>query len=372
MKKNLLCLFTVLCTLSLFTACSDDDDDKSDPTVLDVNASYSGEKLVLTYSNQPLLGKEVEFNTTDGKTATITMKGTLDLASIIGGLLTSKADDAMAPGVVPGETSTTLSNVPLILSGEKYTFEGTDTNNGREIKYSGEVMKDKLTLSVNVTMPTNDLVGTWKLAPIVPGDDWGGANKSQPLYFTWQADAMVDLSGLGFGQLPASAVAILMGGMVSPMLEEVIETITYQADGNIVASYKKKDATDWETSPINLAQYYIKDSKMYVQLNITQIMATVEANKSKATNPLDIIGAIQPLIPYLSAGVPLSYNISDGTAQITLGQDVLKPVLNVLTNETVAGLLGSSLPEQLQSMLPQLPGLMEKTEDISATLVLTK
>lgn len=28
MKKNLLYLFTVLCTLSFFTACSDDDDEK--------------------------------------------------------------------------------------------------------------------------------------------------------------------------------------------------------------------------------------------------------------------------------------------------------------------------------------------------------
>lgn len=46
MKKNLLYLFTVLCMLSFFTACSDDED----VNVLEgVNTSFKGETLDLKY-----------------------------------------------------------------------------------------------------------------------------------------------------------------------------------------------------------------------------------------------------------------------------------------------------------------------------------
>ena len=83
MKKNLLYLFNVLCMLSFFTACSDDED----VNVLEgVNTSFKGETLDLKYSGSPFLGKEVVFDTKDGQTATITMRGTLDM-SALGGLL---------------------------------------------------------------------------------------------------------------------------------------------------------------------------------------------------------------------------------------------------------------------------------------------
>ncbi len=55
MKKNLLYLFTVLCMLSFFTACSDDED----VNVLEgVNTSFKGETLDLKYSGSPFLGRK--------------------------------------------------------------------------------------------------------------------------------------------------------------------------------------------------------------------------------------------------------------------------------------------------------------------------
>ncbi len=121
----------------------------------------------MKYSDVALLGKEISFETKDGKTATLTMKGTFDM-SVISGLINGGSKSALipnlVPGVIPGEITTTISNVPLTLSGEKYTFEGTDSGNGREVKYTGSVEKDKLVLSLNVTMPKNDLTGNWNLA----------------------------------------------------------------------------------------------------------------------------------------------------------------------------------------------------------------
>ena len=44
MKKNLLYLFALICSVSLFTACSDDDE-KTDDSWKAVSATYSAETL---------------------------------------------------------------------------------------------------------------------------------------------------------------------------------------------------------------------------------------------------------------------------------------------------------------------------------------
>ena len=59
MKKNLFYLFALICSMSLFTACSDDDDDKHFPTD-EVNTTFTStdtsNQLLLTYSGEPMLG----------------------------------------------------------------------------------------------------------------------------------------------------------------------------------------------------------------------------------------------------------------------------------------------------------------------------
>lgn len=48
MKKNLFFVFTMLCALSFFTACSDDDDNKTDDGWKAISATYTAETLKLT------------------------------------------------------------------------------------------------------------------------------------------------------------------------------------------------------------------------------------------------------------------------------------------------------------------------------------
>lgn len=362
MKKNFLYLFTVLCTLSFFTACSDDDDPK-DPTVLDVNAAYSGDKLDLKYGDSALLGKEITFDTKDGKTATITMEGLFSLSDI---MPKSTVVPAMAPGVIPGEITTTISNVPLILSGEKYTFEGEYTGaSGVKATYSGEVQKDKLTMAIKATMPANDLVGTWALAPLaVP--------TSMPIVINWESSTPIKIDGSIVGMTPGEVSlpvnTVLQGlnvGVISPKLVGALQSITYKEDGNIVASYKKAGASDWATSPINLAQYYIANGKMYVQLNIAQIMDLVASSKADY-NPL------AGLMAYLSAGVPLNYTVANGTAQIKADTELLLPLMGMITTDPFAGIIGELIPEAYQGLMQQLPGVLATTTEVSATLYLVK
>ena len=377
MKKNFLYLFTVLCTLSFFTACGDDDDDPKDPTVLDVNTAYSGDKLDLKYGDSALLGKEITFDTKDGKTATITMKGLFNLSELLAQLMpkSTAAAPSMAPGVIPGEVTTTISNVPLILSGETYTFEGEYTGaSGVKATYSGEVKKDKLTIALKATMPTNDLVGTWALAPFAP------TTGSLPMVMAWKSETPLKIDAHILDEnIPAGTIIDIkiedllakmnVNPMVSGLLTGVLQSITYQEDGNIVASYKKAGASDWATSPINLAQYYIANGKMYVQLNIAQIMDLVASSKAD-NNPL------AGLMAYLSAGVPLSYTVENGKAQITADKELLLPILGLLSNETIAGLIMKAVPKEqlplVQDLMTQLPGILATTTDVNATLYLVK
>ena len=47
MKKNLFYLFALICSMSVFTACKDDEEPEVPPTIEDVVAEYSGENLKL-------------------------------------------------------------------------------------------------------------------------------------------------------------------------------------------------------------------------------------------------------------------------------------------------------------------------------------
>ena len=150
--------------------------------------------------------------------------------------------------------------------------------------------------------------------------------------------------------------------------------------GNIVASYKKKGSSEWSSSPLNLAQYYVKDNVMYVQLNIAQILATVEANRSKAEMPGFDLSLIKYLAQYLSKGIPLDYSVTGGNARITANKELLMQLLPVLANEKIQQLLLPKLSEIIpneikpvllpvvQELFTNLPEILEKTEDISVTL----
>lgn len=392
MKKNLLFVFTMICALSFFTSCSDDDDNKKDepdvPVLLKGTTDYSADKLSLKYGDSPLLGKVITFATEDGKTGTIKMQGVFD-PSIILNLFPSKANismaESMAPGVVPGEV-TTMFNVNLTQDGNKYTFEGTDSSNGREMKYAGTVDSTAMTLAVNVTMPKNDLLGTWNLAPIIPGEG-ASANKSQPMTMSWVSSTpiSIDLAWIAPGaaagsimEMPVDNVVKLLSSLyASPALAGALESITYQTDGNIVASYKSAGQTAWQTSPINLAQYYIKDNKMYVQLNIDNIMATVAANKgTKASTKASLVEVITQFASLLSEGVPVNYAIDGDAATISVDQTLLLPLLSLLTDETVLTLLLPNIPDEYHTaaaqVLKQLPEIIKGTTEMNVSLHLVK
>lgn len=72
MKKNLLYLFALICSVSLFTACSDDDDKVN---VQDLSKEYTGADLELSLDGATVTGKTVKFVATSATVGTLTLNG---------------------------------------------------------------------------------------------------------------------------------------------------------------------------------------------------------------------------------------------------------------------------------------------------------
>ena len=384
MKKNVLYLFSLLCTLSFFTACSDDDD----PVCPVGNTVFTDtEGLKLTYSGEAMLGKKVQFVAQGVDKAVLTLSGAnLDLVGLM-----SKSDNLpvqglATAGVVPGELTTTL-NVDLLVEGDKVSFEGTDEKDGRTLTYKGEATNEGLKLDLQVTMPKNELVGTsWNLAPM-------GVMSADPIHIDWNADEFPFNGGKWDIE---SALKLTLGmapikdGMTVPqLLFGILNKVTFLPDGNIQAEYKNTpvDAA-WKTSPLNLATYSVKEGKLFVYLNPTQIMAIAASTaKSRAMPDMSfLIGLLQNVIPMLAEGVPLSYSTAeDGKTNVYLGKEVLLPILQkikpLFEDEEVVNSLVEFLKENagefaglvdgfLKPVLVAFPNIIDTTTDVQIGLTL--
>lgn len=395
MKKNWLYLFALICSVALFTACSDDET----PTlpVTDINATYTSTDatnvLELTYAGVVTTGKSVTFNSADGQTATITMTGAPnDLLGSLTGVTVNNA------GVIPGESSTTL-NVTLVPVGETgYTFSGTDDSNGRTVEYSGAIEQGKLTLDVTANFD-NNLIGTWNLVPVPSSEDPSAT--LYPIQVVWESDTDLSLLG-GLITMPlgdvlnlALRMPIIDGSLsANNALTSVLQGVTFGADGNIIASYS--DAANltspvWQDSPAGMVQYCVKNGKLYAYLDVEAIMGLVTAIETKAdSGSSDLLSSILPIVlthigeitPLLSEGIPLGYDIDAETGVLNvyiekegLGDIIINIATEMLSDENIVAALTELMASDpsfgsMASMLDltQLPDVLNGTTNMEVGL----
>lgn len=334
MKKNLFFLFALICSVSLFTACSDDDDNKGGVAVEKVNGTYEANSLELTYSGAPLTGKRAIFHSADGQNATITLSGAA--------LSLFRSDLGLNnPSVIPGEASTTL-NVSLKPSGESYTFDGIDAANGRTINYTGSVQDGKLNLNLNVAFSANELTGKWDLQ--APG--W----ENNPISLDWNTSKKFEIKVFGIpaqktpGEILTlfSAVSLIPSGdeklNIHEAMGRLLQNVSFLGDGNIVASYSDKEnmaSPVWKESPLNMAHYTVKDEKLVVYLNADALLDLIMKPANKAFNPSSILELLLPklleLTPMLSQGVALNYEVTeDGNLTVSLEKDLVMGLVEAL------------------------------------------
>lgn len=340
MKKNLFYyLFAVICTIGLFTSCSDDDEKVVNPIPQTTFNSENG--LQLTYNGAPLLGKKVTFtpDATEATKATLRLEGEFDLAGILKGQR-SNMTSPTGPGVFPGSPVTTLS-VDLSINGNQCTFSGVSETEYCTFSYAGKVTAGTMDLSfTDVTLKNTALAGTvWKPTPLANTEDGG---MDEPIHFVWKAaieifghPSEIEINDLLLLALRFPLFDDGSGDRVSveQMLCSVLKDVTLGADGNIVATYMDaaNGGTEWVTSPSNMAQYVVTgDNQLLLFLNPQAIMANVD-NVEKSVRTVDVGAilqqAIAELYPMLINGVPLTYTKEGNRMKVFLGTDLLLPLM---------------------------------------------
>lgn len=345
MKKNLFYyLFAVICTIGLFTSCSDDDEKVVNPIPQTTFNSENG--LQLTYNGAPLLGKKVTFtpDATEATKATLRLEGEFDLSGILKGQR-SNMTSPTGPGVFPGSPVTTLS-VDLSINGNQCTFSGVSETEYCTFSYAGKVTAGTMDLSfTDVTLKNTALAGTvWKPTPLANTEDGG---MDEPIHFVWKSGTKAAIEILSGHPSEVEKNDLLLLALRFPLFDDgsgdrvsveqmlcsVLKDVTLGADGNIVATYMDaaNGGTEWVTSPSNMAQYVVTgDNQLLLFLNPQAIMANVD-NVEKSVRTVDVGAilqqAIAELYPMLINGVPLTYTKEGNRMKVFLGTDLLLPLM---------------------------------------------
>ena len=340
MKKNLFFVFTMLCALSFFTACSDDDDNKTDDGWKAISATYTAETLKLTMGGTEVADQSVKVDASSAEQATITLAN-----------------------LIPGEAEVKIE-AKMVKTGESYALEGSNTNDLRTVSAKGTVGAGVLTLDATLKI-TAPIAGTWKLAEIAK--DESETFVSGPVSMVWEA-----AEGTMLGFLPVTSIPNIAEGFGSIAL---VQSVTFQEDGQIVASISKagvdlsKPVTPvWETSEPGYASYNVTDKQILVFLDITKIMGSL---KSKAA-----IDPLEQIMALLQNGIPVNYEIaSDGkSARVYIDKALVSQIAPLLP--TLAELIGddalNGMGQLVKSILKAFPEAMEKTTKFEVGLKLIK
>lgn len=382
--KKLFTLLALAATMT-FAACSDSDEEaawKQLPT-----EPISGENATLTVNGGSTSGS-VQL------TATSATQGTLLLTNVLPGYAEISMDVTLSERTdgtfdITGEKGLTTAPSMIARAAEPVIFN---------ISVSGNVTPEgKAFVNLTSALSTEaqgGLAGTWDLPGEVKLDD-DGAMMTAPLWVTWSA---IDPT-----QANAELFAMVLRSFGSPLLYQVLHSVTLSADGNITAKYWSGDVdlmtalfsgtdTDeeamittfvnlhedepWLESPKNLAFWYVKGDNLYVVPNIAAILAQVgEDSGSDVSGSLgDLTGilaalgeygikidALLPLVTqWMETGIPLKYANSNGALKLYVDKEMCRPVIEALLpalpklDEMIAKLIAENPDDEMIQMLPML------------------
>lgn len=358
MDRKSICSFLYAIMLAiLLIACNDDDDyDGLAPAELSgtysnkLSAPANGDSLILSYNGNTFIGKDVEFKTDDGKTAHIILKY-----------------------VLPHDKETTIAGISLTAGSDSYSFSGDATaSTGTAFHYQGNIQAGRLVLELSdIMIPENRLRtnGTWHIA------------HENASYYNVDNGSIQTMIGMLYN---------LVGGkLVSNLISSVLDGLTFQADGNIIAryaplsdsiqigsligSYIKHPANDWTASPPNLATYYVEDNtSIYVIPQIDMIIRQMMINRQTKTDSGDssmenaLLAAYQKINTWSTTGIKMTILESEDPAKgdliLLLDKSEIQELFALLDivkvfipeetlNAPVMDLIGNLIPPQFTSIV---------------------
>lgn len=352
MSKRLLYLLTLICSICLFTACSDDDE-KEDVEIDNswelVAGTYNSEKLALLYSEDSLPGKEVTFAATNSTNGALTLKN-----------------------VIPGEATTTISNITVANS----EFSGTTSTTYADVEYTGSVKDEVMTLKLNVTMKDpNGWAKKYELADYTTGElEYNGyVNPSAVIAGAGYVNYICVTSSSDFG----TSYGAMFRGLFGILLPQVLNSVTLSTDGTITAEYIKGNGisfdqnwifqspsreiaealfptSGWLDAPKHLAYWFHKDGKLYVKLDIGNIMAQVMGSGAEGLSEIitqimtsdpatlksllgNLLGVEIPVSDETIAliqdwainGIPMNVKTENGHTYLYLDKETLDPIMKM-------------------------------------------
>ena len=217
-------LLYVACTASLLTSCEETYNDKlfwPGELCQEYGSYIKPATLNLTYSGEKLVGKTVDFKTEDSE------KGTLTLNDII-----------------PGEKQTPLP-ISLCEQEDSYTFSGKNvTMGGATVTYSGAITPKTMKLDLDVVIPQSKWKKSYGISNFTKG------KKMTVTYsggqYVWKETNEILTGGfyvhLDDVELTKAGSTLflrmkLIQNALCYFIPQLLQTITLQPDGNLVANY---------------------------------------------------------------------------------------------------------------------------------------
>lgn len=352
MNKKLLYLFTLVCSICLFTACSNDDEKDNSWELL--AGTYDGENLVLSYGETILTGKEVKFSATGSDNGTLLLKN-----------------------VIPGEEEATITNI-VVANGE---FTGTGTTTNAKVEYTGSVKEKVMTLKLIVTM--NDPKGwakTYKLADYTTGElEYNGfTNPNAVLAGAGYVNYVCITPDSDYG----TSYGAMFRGLFGVLLPQVLNSVVLDADGTISAKYIKgkgisfepswifqsptKEAVEalfptsgWLEAPRHLAYWFHKDGKLYIKLDLGNIITQIMGDEAEGlsgiitqimtSDPAKLKALLGSLLGtevsisdetialiqnWAINGIPMNVKTDNGHTYLYLDKSTLDPIMKMRDKES--------------------------------------
>lgn len=226
--------------------------------------------------------------------------------------------------------------------------DGTLANGKYELTVSSELSEEA----------QGGLTGTWTLLDKATPNAEGTGYESAPLLMTWSANDAEKPNMAGVAN-----IAVAFG---NPVLYNLLQNVTFNADGNITASYYKtqddesvmnfmgateenEDGTysykvvhkgEWSQSPKNLAFWYAKDNCIYVTPNISAILGAegVEDGSISIDDVATLASALgidkvklaEALNTWNKTGIPVKYTINGNNLSVYVDKELANPVIQLL------------------------------------------
>lgn len=422
MKNKLFYLFGaafLLCSVSMFTACSSDDDPVVDPPIdnpdggddlLDLNGKYDEKTLKITYNGEELTGKTVTFTADDKlEKATISLSGAeKDLTDMLGGIIGEVKFTTNSP--IPGEKEIKLENIVLTANtdGTTYSFEGKDENSNRTMNYKGTVKEGEMNIEITNELKNKSLTGTWELGPLKFGImQEATANISSPLWIDWDSSNNINagtIEGIGFNMDPISLFTWIfsvgddnfLAGMgisgidvkIQQWIKNLLQSVTVQPNGCMYATYSYSgdlNTPAWSSEMShNIIRYYHGEepNQVYIEANTDFILSALGGilTKTRANDDQTFEALTKALIetlrPAIENGFPCTYEITDNKMKINLDgkftRDVLIKLVDVLNepniNALIMGIIENdetlkAYKSNIETVLQTLPDALKYKDD---------